>query len=275
MQEDLATIQKLYDVAAEFMVQYSFQIVGAIIIFIIGIKLAGWLGRLTIKLCEKHSIDITLSKFLGNVIKVLVLAFVIIIVIGKFGISITPMVAAISALAFGASFAIQGPLSNYGAGLSIIISRPFVVGNTITIHAVNGIVKEIGLAATILTTEDEEEITIPNKHIVGEIIRNSFANKVVESSVGISYEDDPQKAISAIKSVLEKVEAVCQNPAPQIGIDEFADSAINIGLRYWVPTQKYFQVRFKVNEAIHQTLAENKISIPFPQRDVHLINKQN
>jgi len=275
MQEDLATIQKLYDVAAEFMVQYSFQIVGAIIIFIIGIKLAGWLGRLTIKLCEKHSIDITLSKFLGNVIKVLVLAFVIIIVIGKFGISITPMVAAISALAFGASFAIQGPLSNYGAGISIIISRPFVVGNTITIHAVNGIVKEIGLAATILTTEDEEEITIPNKHIVGEIIRNSFANKVVESSVGISYEDDPQKAISAIKSVLEKVEAVCQNPAPQIGIDEFADSAINIGLRYWVPTQKYFQVRFKVNEAIHQTLAENKISIPFPQRDVHLINKQN
>ncbi|MBU0965149.1 MAG: mechanosensitive ion channel family protein [Proteobacteria bacterium] len=275
MQEELATIQKLYDVAAEFMVQYSFQIVGAIIIFIIGIKLAGWLGRLTVNLCEKHSVDITLSKFLGNVIKVLVLAFVIIIVIGKFGISITPMVAAISALAFGASFAVQGPLSNYGAGLSIIISRPFVVGNTITIHEVNGIVKEIGLAATILTTEDEEEITIPNKHIVGEIIRNSFANKVVEGSVGISYEDDPKKAISAIKSVLEKVEAVCQDPAPQIGIDEFADSAINIGLRYWVPTQNYFQVRFKVNAAIHQALAENKISIPFPQRDVHLINKQN
>jgi len=275
MQEELLTIQKLYDVAVEFMVQYSFQIVGAIIIFIIGIKLAGWLGRVTTKLCEKHSIDITLSKFLGNVIKVLILTFVIIIVIGKFGISITPMVAAISALAFGASFAIQGPLSNYGAGLSIIISRPFVVGNTITLHAVNGIVKEIGLAATILTTEDGEEITIPNKHIVGEIIHNSFANKVVENSVGISYGDDPLKAISAITSTLEKIEAVCQDPAPQIGIDKFADSAINIGLRYWVPTQNYHQVRFKVNEAIHRSLAENKISIPFPQRDVHLINKRD
>jgi len=275
MQEELATIQKIYDAAAQFLVQYSFQIVGAIIILVIGLKLAGWLGRLTIRLCEKHSIDLTLSKFLGNVVKLIILAFVIIIVIGKFGISITPMVAAVSALAFGTSFAIQGPLSNYGAGLSIIITRPFVVGNTITIHGVNGIVKEIGLAATILTTEDGEEITIPNKHIVGEIIRNSFANKVVENSVGISYEDDPQKAILAIKSALEKIEAVCQDPAPQIGIDEFADSAINIGLRYWVPTQNYFQTRFKVNEAIHRTLAENKITIPFPQRDVHLINKQS
>ncbi len=274
MREELATIQKLYDVAVEFLVQYSFQIVGAIIIFIIGVKLAGWLGRLTARLCERHALDITLSRFLGNVIKVLILAFVIIIVIGKFGISITPMVAAISALAFGASFAIQGPLSNYGAGLSIIVSRPFVVGNTITILEVNGIVKEVGLAATVLTTEDGEEITIPNKQIVGEVIRNSFANKIAEGSVGISYADDPQKAIAAIRSALEQIEAVCREPAPQIGIDAFADSAITIGLRYWVPTQNYFQTRFQVNEAIHRALAENTITIPFPQREVHLIGKE-
>jgi small conductance mechanosensitive channel len=100
---------------------------------------------------------------------------------GKFGISIAPFIAALGALAFGASFALQGPLSNYGAGLMIIIARPFVVGDTITVKNVSGIVEEVTLATTILTTEDGEKITIPNKHIVGEILNNSFANRKTRS----------------------------------------------------------------------------------------------
>ena len=132
MSEELETLQKLYNIVVEFLVTYSFQIVGAIIILVIGFKLAGWLGQIVINFCEKHDLDITLSQFLGNVVKVLVLTFVIIIAIGKFGISIAPFIAALGALAFGSSFALQGPLSNYGAGLSIILTRPFLVGNTIS-----------------------------------------------------------------------------------------------------------------------------------------------
>ncbi len=272
MEKEMETIQRLYALVAEVLVKYSFQIIGALIILFVGIKVAGWLARVTVRICEKYSLDVTLTKFTGNSVRILVLAFVVIITIGKFGISIAPMIAAISALAFGASFAIQGPLSNYGAGLSLILTRPFVVGNTITVNEVSGVVEEIKLAATVLSTEDGEEITIPNKHIVGEVLQNSFANKVVEASVGISYEDDPEVAIRIVGEVLAENTEVCQDPGPQIGIEEFADSSINIGMRYWVPTKKYFQTLFQVNNALHKALLAGGVNIPFPQRDVRIIN---
>jgi len=271
MQEEMAVVQKLYSTVVEFIVQYSFQIIGAIIILLLGVKLANWLARMVISFGDKKKFDPTLTGFLGGAVRMVTLAFVIIIAIGKFGISITPFVAAISALAFGGSFAIQGPLSNYGAGLSIILSRPFVVGDTIAVKGVTGVIDEIRLACTILSTEDGEQITIPNKHIVGEILHNSFANKVVETSVGISYDDDPGQAIRAIAAALATVEDISHDPPPQVGIEAFGDSAISIGLRYWVPTKKYFQTFYRANLAVHQALAKAQINIPYPQHDVHLI----
>lgn len=268
--QEIETVQKVVDVVTEFLIKYSFQIVGALIILVIGLKISGWLSRIVLRFCEKRKIDITLSRFFASSTKLLVMVFVIIVAIGKFGISIAPFIAALGALAFGGSFAIQGPLSNYGAGLTLILTRPFVVGNTITVQGVSGVVEEIRLAATILTTEDGEELTIPNKHIVGEILRNSFENKIIETSVGISYRDDPEKAIALLQGVLGNFSEICQDPAPQVGIEAFADSAINIGLRYWVPTKKYYHVMYQVNLAIHGALAEAGITIPFPQQDVHL-----
>ena len=270
LEKELAVIENMFNIIVEFLVTYSFQIVGALIILVIGFKFAGWLANIVVAFCRKHDVDITLSKFLGNVAKILVITFVCITAIGKFGISIAPFVAALGALAFGSSFALQGPLSNYGAGLTIILSRPFVVGNTITVKGVSGVVDEIRLAATLLSTEDGEEITIPNKHIVGEILLNSFGNRIIETSVGISYSDDPQKAITIIRQTLANNAAVSMEPAPQIGIEEFADSAISIGIRCWVPTKQYFQVKYQINLALHQALKEGDITIPFPQRDVHM-----
>ena len=268
--QEIETVQKVVDVVTEFLIKYSFQIVGALIILVIGLKISGWLSRIVLRFCEKRNIDVTLSRFFASSTKLLVMVFVVIVAIGKFGISIAPFIAALGALAFGGSFAIQGPLSNYGAGLTLILTRPFVVGNTITVQGVSGVVEEIRLAATILTTEDGEELTIPNKHIVGEILRNSFENKIIETSVGISYQDDPEKAIALLREVLGKFSEICQEPAPQVGIEAFANSAINIGLRYWVPTKKYYHVMYQVNLAIHGALAEAGITIPFPQQDVHL-----
>lgn len=273
MQEEIETIEKLFNVIIEFIVKYGFQVFGAIIILIIGVLIARWLAKVVVGFCQKRNMDITLSKFMGNVVKILVLVFVIIIAMGKFGISIAPFIAALGALAFGASFALQGPLSNYGAGLVIIITRPFVVGDTITVKGVSGIVDEVTLATTILTTEDEEKITIPNKHIVGEIQTNSFANRVVENTVGISYKDDPEKAINVIRETLKQFSQISSEPPPQIGIQEFADSSINIGMRYWIPTKQYFATLYEVNLAVFKALAEAHISIPFPQQDVHIISQ--
>ena len=275
MEIELETIQQIYNVIVEFIINYSFQILGAIIILIVGAKLAGWLGRLVTNLCEKKNVDITLARFLGNVVKILTLTFVIIIAIGKFGISIAPFIAALGAIAFGASFAISGPVSNYGAGLVIILSRPFVIGDTITINNVSGLVEEIHLATTILTTEDDEKITIPNKHIIGEILLNSYNNRIVESSVGISYQDDPEKAIEVIREALSKINDICSEPPPQIGIEAFGESSIDLGMRYWVPTKKYFQTLYRGNLVVHKALKEAQITIPFPQRDVNLTRSED
>ena len=275
MEIELDTIQQIYNVVVEFIINYSFQILGAIIILIVGAKLAGWLGRLVTNLCEKKNVDITLARFLGNVVKILTLTFVIIIAIGKFGISIAPFIAALGAIAFGTSFAISGPVSNYGAGLVIILSRPFVIGDTITINNVSGLVEEIHLATTILTTEDDEKITIPNKHIIGEILLNSFNNRIVESSVGISYQDDPEKAIEVIREALSRIDDICSEPPPQIGIEAFGESSIDLGMRYWVPTKKYFQTLYRGNLAVHKALKEAQITIPFPQRDVNLTRAED
>ena len=270
MENELETIQQIYNVVVEFIINYSFQILGAIIILVIGAKLAGWLGRLVTSLCEKKNVDMTLSRFLGNVVKILTLTFVIIIAIGKFGISIAPFIAALGAIAFGTSFAIAGPVSNYGAGLVIILSRPFVIGDTITINNVSGQVEEIHLSTTILTTEDDEKITIPNKHIIGEILLNSFNNRIVESSVGISYQDDPERAIEVIRKALSGLDDICSEPAPQVGIEAFGESSIDLGMRYWVPTKKYFQTLYQGNLAVHKALQDARITIPFPQRDVNI-----
>jgi small conductance mechanosensitive channel len=260
----------MINLAVDFIVTYGFQIIGAMIVLIVGWIAAKWVSGATVSLCQKREFDITLTKFLGNVVKVLVLVFAVIIAMGKLGISIAPFIAAIGAIAFGASFALQGPLSNYGAGLVIIITRPFIVGDTVAVKQVTGVVEEVSLAATVLSTEDGEKITIPNKHIVGEIINNSFANKVVESVVGISYQDDPHRAIDVLRRALAENAHVISDPAPQVGIEDFGDSSINIGYRYWVPTKRYFKTLYEVNLAVYGALTSEGISIPFPQRDVHL-----
>jgi len=160
--------------------------------------------------------------------------------------------------------ALQGLLSNFGAGVSIIATRPFVVGNTITIQGYTGVVKIIKLAYTVLETEDKEQITIPNKHIVGEILCNSFEYTIVEMSVGIEYDSDPKKAITIISEVLEGFEEISKEVKAQVGIKEFADASINIELRYWALTQQYNEVQYKVNLAVFEALKENNITIPFP-----------
>jgi len=273
MPEELAEVEKYMDIIIEFGVKYGFQVIYAIIILIIGLIVARWLGNMVVRVCETRKLDITLSRFLGSVVRLSLLAFVMIVVLGKFGITMTPFIAAIGAIAFGSSLALAGSLSNYGAGLTIIITRPFVVGNTIKIQGVSGVVEEIGLAATRLSTEDGEQITIPNKHIVGEILINSFENKVVEMSIGISYADDPQKAIKIIQETLQKITEIVNEPAPQIGIEEFADSSVNIGMRYWVPTKQYFQILYQANLAVYKALNKAKITIPFPQRDIHMLSE--
>jgi small conductance mechanosensitive channel len=271
MKDEIMTMQTVVNTIVDFFVNYSFQIVGAFIVLILGVIVGRGAASFLLKIFERKGVDITFSKFVAAGVKGVILGFAMIVALGKFGITIAPLVAALAAMAFGASFAIQGPLSNYGAGLVIIITRPFVVGNTIQVAGVSGVVEEVKLGATTLTDEDGVNITIPNKHIVGEILHNSQERKIVEEIVRIRYGDDAEGAIETIKKTLEGFDEVSREAPPQVGIQRFGESSIHIGLRYWIPTRKYFHTLYTVNLALHRKLKEEHIDIPFPRRDVRIL----
>jgi small conductance mechanosensitive channel len=273
IQEGITTVQQLGDMAVAYLVKYGFQVLGALIILLIGLKFAGWVAGLFVKFGEKKHFDVTLTKFVAMLIKVTILAFVALMTLEKLGVTINPLIAAASAAIFGASFAIQAPLSNYAAGLMVILTRPFSVGSTIQVKGVYGLVHEIKLPNTVLIGADGEKITIPNKEIVGEILYNSGHNRVAHKTVGISYGADPQKAIELIHAAILAQPAVQREPEPQVGIDSFGDSAINISMRYWVSTPEYRKTVFAANLAVLGALKGAGIEIPFPQREVRMLEK--
>ncbi len=272
IQDSVQTAQKMWDMAAEYLVKYGFQVLGGLVLLLVGYWMASRIAFLFLKFTQKRQWDITLSKLLASFLKIVILIFVVMMSAEKFGITIAPLVAAASALIFGTSFALQAPLSNYAAGLMVIVTRPFVIGNTIQVQGVSGVVEEIKLPCTVLVNEDGEKIVIPNKEIVGQILWNSAENKVVEKTLGISYKDDPEAAVDIILKALQSIPKVRQQPAPVIGIEAFGESAVVIGLRYWVPTKEYFLVMYQANLAIYKALKGAKITIPYPQREIRMLS---
>lgn len=271
LKQEIEQVSQVYQIIVNFFTNYSFQLIGAFLIFLLGYYVAGKVAKAVLALCEKQNLDVTLSRFLANTTKMLVVMMVTIVSLGKLGISVTPFIAAIGAISLGAGLALQGLLANYAAGFNIILIRPFVVGDTIQVQGVKGIVKEVLLAYTVIEDEDKSEITIPNKHIVGEILHNSKVDTLLQISVGISYQNDPVVAIDLIEQTLTHLNIFNGEDKMQVGIDEFADSAINIGIRLWIPTNSLFDIKYKANKAIYLALEQENIVIPYPQRDVHLI----
>ena len=275
MEQELAQFTAIYAQIVAYLVKYSFQIVGAVIVFLIGLFISRRVGALILALCKRKNLDITLSRFFSSSARLTVVVATLIIVLPKIGIQITPFIAAIGAVGLGAGLAVQGLLSNYSAGLSIIFTRPFVVGDTIRVRGVWGIVEEVHPSHTVLTNEDGEIITIPNKHIVGEIIHNSQADTVLELTVGVAYDSDIDIAISAVRTAVSRIEGLSTDRVSQIGIARFGDSAIEIEARVWVQTRKFHEARFEANYVISGALDKAGIGIPFPQRVVRLVRPRN
>lgn len=271
MPDDVQQIQQVYSMVTEFAVNYSFQILGALVILAIGAWLAAKIGALVERLMRSKEIDITLSRFTGGTVKVLVLVMVAIVALSNLGISVTPFLAAVGALGLGAGLAVQGMLSNYAAGFTIILTRPFVVGDTIQVQGVAGVVDEVHLGYTILVDEDNVRIQIPNRHVVGEILHNSAEQMLVELTIGVAYHSDTQQVIDLIRSALTEVEGIDNERGPIVGIDNFGDSSINFGARFWAPTIRHFEIRYAANKAIHDAILQAGIDIPFPQREVRML----
>lgn len=264
----LQTAKSLIGLILEFVVKYSFQVLGGIIVLWVGWFVAKYIAGIVAKLLEKQRIDVTVSKFIVGAAKWAVMVFAVIVALGKFGIETAPLIAGVSVAGFGLSFALQGPLSNYASGATLIFTKPFKVGNIIEVVGVVGEVLDMKLSRTEIKTVDGNTVVIPNKHIIGEIIHNYSDAKRVDINVGVSYKCDVQKAIDIVRDVIQKDVRVVKEP--NVGISAFGDSSVNIYGRVWCKQDDYWNVMFDVNKNILGEFKRQSIEIPFPQRDVHV-----
>lgn len=266
MPQDL--IAKLW----ELLTVFGLKIIAAIVIFIVGRWVAKFLRNLTRKLMIKGDVDATLVSFVGNLIYVALLAFVIIAALGQLGIQTTSFIAILGAAGLAVGLALQGSLANFAAGVLMIIFRPFKVGDFIEGAGVAGTVEEIQIFTTQLKTPDNKTIIIPNAKMTEGNITN-YSNKGtrrVDLVFGIGYGDDIDRARNLIQDEISKDQRIHPEPAPQIVVAELAESSVNFAVRSWVNSADYWGVYFDLTENIKKRFDAEGITIPFPQRDIHV-----
>ncbi|EDZ63548.1 mechanosensitive ion channel [Sulfurimonas gotlandica GD1] len=275
MDKELEEVNKFYNIVIEFIANYSFQILGALIIIIIGIFVSRYVQKFVLRVMINNKIDETLSGFVANFVRFLVVAIMAILALGKLGISIAPFIAALGAISLTAGLALQGSVSNFAAGIVLVLTKPFKIGDTITVHDVYGEVEDIKLSYTSLRNEDGEQITIPNKYMIGDVLVNSFSYRVVEGNVGVAYDSDVEKAISTIKDVVLSQKDVSSENEPIVGVERFNDSSVDIAYRYWAPTKSFFKTQYDVNIKVLKALNSADITIPFPQREIRVLGEDS
>lgn len=259
--ENIETVSVWVDWLIEFGIEYGFQILGALVFLLIGLIVVNWIGNKLTGLAQAKNLDVTLSQFIGSAVKFVLIVLLIIITLGNFGISIAPLIALAGAVTFGATLALQGPISNFGAGIAIIITRPFVVGNVVTVRGVSGVVDRITLGLTFLTGEDGEQIAVPNKEIVGQVIVNSMELRIIEGKFCIAADEDAHAVIDLVRKTLQQIDDIDQEQAPQVGIQDFTYGGLVIGYRVWAPGLTYFLARYAVNGAVFDALTKEGIHL--------------
>ena len=252
--------------------EYGLQVIGALATIIIGIWIAKMLAKYTGKLLRKRDVDETLTKFLVSLVRIGLITFVIISAASQVGIQTASFVAVIGAAGLAIGFALQGSLSNLAAGVMLIIFKPVKVGDYIEGGGATGSVESVGIFVTTLVTVDNKVVYIPNSTLTGGNITNFTAKdkRRVDMVFGISYNDDIDKARNAINEVINANPKILQEPKADILVSELGDSSVNFNVRPWVNTADYWNVYFDVHERIKKKFDEQNISIPFPQRDVHM-----
>lgn len=256
----------------EYLATYGLQIVAALLIFLIGRWLAGVLSRLVEKGLLKSKVDKTIAKFAKHLTHIGLLVFVVIAALARLGVETTQFAVALGAAGLAIGLALQGSLANFASGFLMIIFRPFKVGDFIEAAGVKGTVKEIQIFNTIIDTPDNVRIIIPNGQVTAGNIMNYTANgtRRVDLVVGVSYDDDLKKAKEVIERVLAGDNRVLKDPATTVAVSELGDSSVNFVVRPWVKAADYWNAYFDITGKVKVALDENGISIPYPQRDVHI-----
>lgn len=260
----------------DYIMTYGVRIIAAVLIFAIGKWLAGMLSRLLKKLMERSNVDPTLAKFLERLAYFLFLAFVIVAAVDKLGVQTTSLVAVLGAAGLAIGFALQGSLSNFAAGVMIIIFKPFKVGDFVEVAGTLGSVVRIGIFNTILNHPDNRRIIVPNSQVTGDKITNFTAidKRRIDLTFGISYDDDIKKAKEVLEGIVTSDARVLKDPAPVIAVSELGNSSVNLVCRPWVKPTDYWDVYFETTEKAKVQLESAGLTIPYPQTDVHLFEEK-
>jgi small conductance mechanosensitive channel len=262
-------LDKARDSAESFLVLYGFRILGAVIILLIGAFVAGWAGRMARRWLEKHNLEPPIRALIVRTVKLLVFALAIVLALDKFGVQIAPIIAGIGVAGVGLGLAMQGMLGNLVAGLTIIFTKPYKVGEYIELLGVYGQVTDIELLSTRLVHSDRSVVTIPNRKIIGEILHNYGTLRQLDLNVGVAYDSDLAQALSVVNDILKRNPRVLEDPAPVVGITKLSDSAINISVQPWVNVLDYGPAQLELYKAIVEQFGASRIE--FPQSDVRLI----
>ncbi|MEA1867487.1 MAG: mechanosensitive ion channel [Thermodesulfobacteriota bacterium] len=267
---------KVLDTLTVWVTQYSVKLVAAILIFIIGRWISRRISKLLGRLLDKNNVDVTVVRFAENLIYYALIVVVLIAAVGQLGINTISFLTIVGAAGLAIGLALKDSLSNFAAGVILILFRPFRVGDFVEAGGVTGTVQGITMFNTILNSPDNQKVIVPNGIITSNVITNVTANDTrrIDLVIGISYSDDIAKAKEIVSDLLQKEKRVLSDPAPVIAVSELADSSVNLVVRPWVKTGDYWTVRFDLTEEIKNSFDEAGISIPYPQQDVHLFNEQ-
>lgn len=260
------------DVVSLYIVPWGIRIALALAIFYIGRKVVGVVVGVLQRLMRKQETDEILVSFVSAIVRWVLLLFVVIAALSQLGIDTTSLIALLGAAGLAIGLSLQSSLSNFAAGVMLIVFRPFTKGDFIDAGGAMGVVDKISIFTTILTTTDNKEVIIPNGAIMGGNITNFSARPTrrVDMVFGISYDDDIRKAKTLLEEIIAADERVLAEPAPVISLSELADSSVNFVVRPWVNSADYWAVLWETTESVKLKFDEAGISIPYPQMDVHL-----
>ncbi len=253
----------------------SGSIIAAIVIVFVGMFAARWVGQVMLRALERKNVEPPVRMLITRITKIVVFGFALAIALQTMHINLLPLIAGVSVVGVGVGLAMQGVLSNLVAGLVIILTKKFRVGEFIEIHGVSGQVSQIELFSTTLIHADQSRVIIPNRKIIGEILHNYGTIRQLDLGVGVSYDADLNKVQALIREILNANPLVLKQPAPVVAVANFGDSAVNFVIKPWTKVDDFGQAGAEINQAIFERFRLAKINIPFPQREIRVLGNTN
>ena len=273
MDNSLQSLDQIRASALDMVVRFGPKVLVAILIMVAGYLVARWFGRVVDRLLARLNLEAPVRSLLDRIAELFVLALFAIMALQNLGIELLPLIAGLGVAGAGVALAMQGLLGNLVAGLSIIFTRPFHVGDYISIGEEEGEVLDIRLFSTTLGHTDLSRVVIPNRKIVGEILHNYGQIRRLDIALGISYRNDVEAALALVGDVLAANPRVLQDPAPRIGVTRLSESGVTISVRPWVKVPDYEAGIGELNKSILETFAQRGVTLALPRYEVRMLGE--